>query len=97
MRKIIPLLLAFLPTLAVAQLDPFEGIDRMLRAGRAREAFQTLSFLRQGGPEGSLSNPRFLLLEARILLANGLAEEARASLEALQELPNWEVQVDESE
>jgi tetratricopeptide (TPR) repeat protein len=45
----------------------------------------------------SILTSRFLLLEAKAFLVNGLAEDAQADLDLLRELPNWETEVEEGD
>jgi hypothetical protein len=88
--------LAALAAAAPAQSDILDGIDRMLRVGRGRDALQSLYALRQIQDAGNIT-PRFLLLEAKAFLANGLLDDAQSSLELLKDWPNWEDEIDENE
>ena len=71
-------------------------IERNLELGRNREAMTGVHQYRRHIEEKEIT-PAFLMLEAKVLLANGRVEEAQERLEVLRMWPGWEESIDPSD
>jgi tetratricopeptide (TPR) repeat protein len=71
-------------------------IEGRLETGRHRQALTEINYLFRS-MEPSEMTPRFLFIEARVLLANGFTEDAQNRLDTLKTLPDWEKEVDPTE